>query len=387
MKYIKELVLNDYLDSYSLKGIEIDEINLSAYVIFEMEPKKLLKFFNIMKENKETIKKSSHLLAIILSTTGRRLFEFILYKKKTDLILEEIISNSIYETLKHIINCKKLKIKTDFKVDEKKIIDSNDPYLIIEYIKQIKNSRFPEAESMILKSTDAAIQYCADYIKEPWKELEEQIENTNDKMLYFSYIYNIIVPFYKKEFKGQKLRSLIQKNYANYENKIMNANYEIENVLPVYTYSKEIIGGRWLEFEKMVEDKINSGRNFNDSDCYDFFEYMSKIYSGRWKIAEKYFINLHKGFPKLKKLEDYISEKVIPEYEKNLNTFEDLQKYKDEFNMWDKLMNREIIFIFNPVYLFIKLRNLVYYYDKQIVKNLFKEYFPLNYKQYIEPIV
>lgn len=386
MKYIKNLILNDYLDSDSLKGIKIKEIN-SEYSISQSKPEQLLKFFNIIMKNKNTIDNGFHVMNMIMSSAHDKLKESIFYKKNIDPILEEIISSSVERVVNYLILCKKEKFKTNLKVNEKELINTNDPYLIMEYIKEIKKTEFKEAESLILKSANIAIQYCADYIKEPWKELEEQIEKTNDKMLYFNYIYKIIVPFYKKEFKNQKLRSLIQKNYANYENKIMNANYEIENVLPVYTYSKEIIGGRWLEFEKMVEDKINSGRNFNDSDCYDFFEYMFKIYSGRWKIAEPYFINLHKGFPQLKKIEDYINEKVIPEYKKNLNTFEDLQKYKDEFNMWDKLMNKEIVFIFNPVYMFIKLRDLVYYYDKKIVQNILKEYFPLNYKKNIEPVI
>ena len=387
MKYIQQLVLNDHLNSDSLKGVQINEIQLLSYTIFETEPQKLLKFFNIIFKNKDTIKNGPHLLAKIISTTGRRLSEVILYQKKTDSILEEIISNSIYEIIKHILNCKKFQIKTNLKIDEKKIIEKEDPFLIIEYIREIKKERFIEAEEKILNSTNLAIQYCAEYIKEPWKELEKKIEDTNVKMLYFDYIYKIIVPFYKKKFKGQNIRSLIQKNYPDYEKQIMNAIYQIENILPVYTYSKEIIEGRWLEFEKMVEDRIKSGGNFNRDDCHDFFSYMSNIYPGRWKTAEPYFINLKEGYPLLKKFEDYINQKVIPEYKEKLKTFEDLEKYKDEFNMWDKLMEREIIWIFNPVYTFIKLRDLVYHYDKKIVQKLFKQYFPLNYKNYIEPII
>ena len=56
MKYIQELILNDYLSSDSLKGVQINEIQLSSYTVFETEPQKLLKIFNIISKNKKTIK-------------------------------------------------------------------------------------------------------------------------------------------------------------------------------------------------------------------------------------------------------------------------------------------------------------------------------------------
>ena len=387
MKYIQELILNDFLDSDSLKEIKINEIKLSEYAISQSKPEKLIKISKILLENKNTISNSPHLIALIMRNTDQKLSELVLYQKRTNPILEQLISPSIFYSVNHLSRCKNSKVKTDFKIDEKKLINEKDPFLIMKYIQEIKKERFIEAEEMILNSISVATQYCADYIKQPWKELESKIESRNDKMSYFDYIYKIIVPFYKKEFKGQNIRSLIQKNYPLYEKQIMTAIYQIENILPVYTYSKEIIGGRWLEFEKMVEDRIKSGGNFNRDDCHDFFSYMSNIYPGRWKIAEPYFINLKEGYPLLKKFEDYMNQKVIPEYKEKLKTFEDLEKYKDEFNMWDKLMKREIIWIFGPVYMFIKLRDLVYHYDKKIVQNLFKQYFPLNYKQHIEPII
>lgn len=388
MKHIQELVLNDYLDSDSLKGIKIDEIKLSAYDISQSSPNKLIKISKIVSENKNTIRNSLHVLALIVQNVDQKLTELVLYQKRTDPVLEQLISLSTFYSVKHLARCKSSKVKTDFKVDEKKLIDGGDPFLIMEYIQEIKKERFIEAEETIVNSISIAIEYCADYIKKPWKELEEKIESRDTKIFYFNYIYKVIVPYYKKEFKGQNIRSLIQKNYSLYEEKIMNGHYERQNTLPVYMYSKEIIGGRWIEFEKMVEDKIKSGKEFNESDTHDFFQYMLEIYPGRWKIAEPYFIKYKKGFNDLKFVEDYINKKVIPEYKQNLNSFEDLEKYKDEFNMWDKLITtREIIFIFNPLYMYIKLRNLVNYYDKKIVQNLFKEYFPLNYKKYIEPII
>lgn len=387
MKYIQKLILNDYLDSNSLKGIKIKEIKFSESV-YEIKTELLLKKFNIIEINKNTIDNSIFIMNMIMSSAYEKLKESVFYRKNIDPILEQIISNSVERTINYLIFCKKEKFKTNLKIDEKKLINTNDVSLIMEYIKEIKKTEFKEAEPLILNSVYQAIDYCQDYIQKPWKELEKRIEDENEKMLYFNYIYKVIFPYYKKEYPGQDIRSLIKKNYSLYEEKIMNGYYERNNTLPVYIYSKEIIGGRWIEFEKMVEDKIKSGKNFNESDTHDFFQYMLEIYPGRWKIAEPYFIEHKKGFNDLKLLEDYINKKVIPEYKKNLNSFEDLQKYKDDFNMWDKLITtREIIWIFNAVYLFIKLRDIVYYYDKKIVQNLFKEYFPLNYKQHIEPII
>lgn len=393
MKYLKNLILGDFLNYQSLNEIKIDKIELHSYQILEIEPEKLLKIFNIISKNKKTISNGAHLLTIILSKTGERLRDLIVYNKKTDPILEEIISNSIYETVNHISNCERFKIKTDFKIDENKIIEKQDPYLVIEYIREIKKSRFPAAEPMLLKSPEVAINYCAKYIKEPWKELEKEIEKTNTKMLYFNYIYDVIFPYYKKQSKDKNIRSIIKQNYPLYEKKIMTGFYKKEIVLPVYTYATEIIGGRWLEFEKMVEDEIKSTGYFQEDARYDFFYYMLKIYPGRWKIAEPYLFNFTTSFfertvLEIRNYENYINEKVITEYKEKIKTFEDLQKYKDEFNMWDKLLQgREIIFIFNPVYMLIKLRNLVNYHDKKIVKDLFKEYFPLNYKENIEGII
>ena len=393
MKYIHELVLSEFLNPDSLKEIQINEVKLTHYDIYQIKPQKLLKIFNIISKNKKTISNGPYLLTLILSKTSDRLRDLTLYDKKTDPILEEIISNSIYESVKYISNCEKFKIKTDFKIDENKLIEKQDPFLIVEYIQQIKKSRFSAAEPMLLKSPELAIYYCAEYIEEPWEELEKEIEKTNNKILYFNYIDKIIVPYYKKQFKGQNLRSLIQKNYPKYEKQIMTGEYKKEKILPVYTYAKEIIGGRWLEFEKMVEDKINSGEKFENDESYDFFNYMFKIYPGRWKIAEPYLFNFKIDFfegnmSEIRNYEDYIEQKVIPEYKEKIKTFQDLQKYKDEFNMWDRLLQgREIVFIFNPIYTLIRLRDLVNHYDKKIVKDLFKEYFPLNYKQYIEPII
>jgi hypothetical protein len=384
MKYIKTLGLNQFLNPDSLKGIKIGEIKLGLYEVYYAKPKELLSFLNIILKNEDNIGKSTDLINLIIRSSCDRSLEFIRNKKEVDPYLEKIISYSIDESVKYMRFIKEYKTNSNFKINENQLIENDSSKLILEYIRKIKNKRFPEAEHIILKNINDAIEYCYFYMREPWKELEKKIEDTNIKTFYFDYIYKVIVPYYKRNFPRENLRSLIQKNYPLYEKQIMIGIYQKENVYPIYTYAKEVIGGRWIEFESMIENKINSGEIFYGPECDDFFYYMLKIYPGRWKIAEPYLIDLKKGYPKLNNLQDYINDKVIPEYKKNLETFEDLEKYKDEFNMWDKLLDNEIVFIYNPVYMFIKLRDLINHRDKQTVKKIFKEYFPLNYSKNIE---
>lgn len=387
MKYIKTLILNHFLDSDSLKGVEIGKIELSYFY----QNKELLGVFYVVLKNENHINNSKELIDSIFLRAETELLRLILDKKPIDPYLEEIISNSIEKSIKYIKIINEYKVKTEFKIDEKNIIEKDNSKLAFDYVEYFIKKRSPNIEHIILKDIQNAIKYCSSYIKEPWKELEKKIEESNDRVHYNKYAILVLQKYYKKNFPGQNIRSLIQKNYPFYEEKLINGFYKKEEVAPIYSYAFEIIGGRWLEFEKMVEDKINSGGNFEEDECYDFLYYMLKIYPGRWRIAEPYFIIFKKGYQditNLRNIQDYIEQKVIPEYKKNIKTFEDLQNYKDDFNMWDRLLKgKEIIFIVNPVYTLIKLRDLVYHYDKKIIQNLFKEYFPLNYKENIESII
>lgn len=387
MKYIKTLILNRFLDSGSLKGIQIDKIELS----YDYQNKELLGVFYVVLKNENDINNSNELIDSIFSRARTELLRLILDKKPIDPYLEEIISNSIEKSIKYIKLINEYNVKTEFKIDEKKIIEKDNSKFAFDYVEHFTKKRSPNIEHIILKDIEIAIKYCSFYMKEPWEELEKKIEESNNRIHYNQYAVLVLERYYKKNFPGQNIRSLIQKNYPFYEEQLINGFYKKEEVAPIYSYAFQIIGGRWLEFEKMVEDKINSGGNFEEDECYDFLYYMLKIYPGRWRIAEPYFIIFKKGYQdiaNLKNIQDYIEKKVIPEYKQNIKTFEDLQNYKDEFNMWDRLLRgREIVFIVNPVYTFIKLRDLVYHYDKKIIQNLFKEYFPLNYKENIESII
>ena len=382
MKYIQELVLNDFLDFDSIINIQIDFLNLNSRQIEKTNSKILLHVFKAILKNENTIYNSVDLIKKIINDSYLKSMRIIVVpnNKKTDLNLEEMISHSVEKTVDYLIMCKREGVLTNLKVNEKELIKQDDRILICKYIDEIKQSRFLEAEKIILKKISYSIEYASKYIQEPWKELEEKLNKDSSKINFYNYIKLVLIPYLKKKFPNQDPRSLIQKHYPQYENFILNLNYTNSEDYAISLYSKDIIGGRWIEFEKILEEKVKNNNWFTDSEIMDCIDYMINIYPGRWKSIESFFINNKSYNIKNILVHNYIEKKVITEYKENIKTLEDLEKYKNDIQMWDSVLGKAIKIIVFPLNNIIKERNLINYDDREERKKLFSEYFPETFQ-------
>lgn len=382
MKRIDTLIINDFLDFDSIYNVEIDFLDLNLYQIEKMNSKILLHVFKGILKNENTIYNSSDLIKKIINDSYLKSMRIIVVpnNKKIDLNLEEIISHSIEKTIDYLVMCKREGVLTDLKVNEKELLKQDDRILICKYVDEIKQSRFLEAEHIILKKLAYSIEYASKYIKKPWKELEERLKLSSSKMAFYNYIKLVLIPYFKEKFPNKHVRSLIQKNYPEYEKKILDLNYTNNEDYAISLYAKNIIGGRWIEFEMILEEKVKKNAWFTDSEIMDCIDYMINIYPGRWKSIESFFINNRSYNIKSILVHNYIEKKVITEYQENIKTFEDLEKYKNDIQMWDSILGKAIKIVAIPLYNIIKERNLINYNDREERKKLFLEYFPQSFQ-------
>lgn len=383
MKYIEELLINDTLDFDSIVGIKIDYLNIMNSEIERMDSETSLKIFKAILKNEDNIFNSISLIKKFIDESYSKSVRLIAVpqkNKKIDPNIEEIISHSLEKTIDYLFMCKREGITTNLKINEKELLDDYDKILITKYIDEIKQSRFPEAEDIILTKLGYSIEYASKYIKEPWKELEEKLDESSSKIAIHNYIKSVLIPYFKQKFPNKNLRSLIQKYYPSYENKLMTLDYTTKDIHPVTFYAQEVVSGRWIEFEKDLEERIKEGEWLSGGEISDYLDYMINMYPGRWKAIESFFINFENFISNKILITDYIDKKVISEYKENIKTFNDLVKYKDDIQMWDSLLGKAIKLIVIPLYNIIKERNLINYNDREERKKLFLEYFPQNFK-------
>jgi hypothetical protein len=126
------------------------------------------------------------------------------------------------------------------------------------YVEEIKESRWPEAERLIMLNAKNACKYAEKYIGGRWKEAEDNIINYQHN--HYDNFFPVIT-YAKRVIKGRWLEA---------EPKIMMKTPRI-----AYHYAKEVINGRWPEAEEFI--------------CLDPFyayEYAKSIINGRWPEAE-----------------------------------------------------------------------------------------------------
>jgi len=178
---------------------------------------------------------------------------------------QEAISNIEYHFLNHLEACQSDPSLWNGFDKMKGHQESNPSLSACQYCIDIKKTRWPEAESIIMKDSRAIYIYAKTILRDRWIEAEPFILQTEPESDHGWNLYGYFCDIVNGYDKCPIRRWIEAEPYI------------MKFPKWAYDYSKKIMGGRWPEAEPYIMQSPNYA-----------FEYASKIIKGRWPESEPF---------------------------------------------------------------------------------------------------
>ena len=178
---------------------------------------------------------------------------------------QEAVNNIEHHFLNHLEACQlDLSLWNGF--DKMKGYQESNPSLsACQYCIDVKKTRWPEAESIIMKDSRAIYIYAKTILKDRWIEAEPYIMQTEPESDYGWHLYGYFCDIMNGYGKCPIRRWIEAEPYI------------MKFPKWAYQYSKKIMGGRWPEAEPYIAKSPEFA-----------YEYAHTIVKGRWPEAEPY---------------------------------------------------------------------------------------------------